>query len=153
MNTLMKEVEHDIPKLEDEGHYTVIEHDELDVGVQQEIRFGDRDEIVKNEEGVITLIYLGFGLGVGIKLDVEEELNLKLNESVEEPTHFLTIVLEESTKVLHDHMYYSFDVRTTVWDNTTLHGIEFVLPKVIVPWNEFWTWLGFREKWFVMWLS
>ncbi|KAH1056389.1 hypothetical protein J1N35_034454 [Gossypium stocksii] len=33
MNTLMKEVKHDIPKLEDKGHSTIIEHDKLNVGV------------------------------------------------------------------------------------------------------------------------
>ncbi|KAH1082442.1 hypothetical protein J1N35_022203 [Gossypium stocksii] len=43
------------------------------------------------------------------KLNIEEELTLELSESVDEPTHFSTIVMEEPTDILHDYMYFSTD--------------------------------------------
>ncbi|KAH1131226.1 hypothetical protein J1N35_002604 [Gossypium stocksii] len=64
MNTPMEEVEHDIPKLEDKGHSTVIEHDELNMGVRHEFEVGDNDEIVRSKEGVFTLINIGVGIEI-----------------------------------------------------------------------------------------
>lgn len=153
MSTLMEEIEHNILKLEDEGYSIIIEHDELNMGVQQEFEVGDNDKIVRNEDGVFTMIDMGLGIGVGVELDSKEALNRELSESVEKLTHFLTTVLEEPIDVLHDHMYFSSDAGMTVRDNMTLYDIEFVLPEVIVPQNEFLSWLGFGEKWLVMWLS
>ncbi|KAH1031864.1 hypothetical protein J1N35_044038 [Gossypium stocksii] len=82
MNTPMEEFENDIPELENEGHSTIIEHDELN------IRGGDRDKIMRNEDSVFTLIDIGVGVGVGVELNAKVELNLELGESVEEPTQF-----------------------------------------------------------------
>ncbi|KAK5835821.1 hypothetical protein PVK06_011531 [Gossypium arboreum] len=88
MNIMMEEVKHDTPELKDKGHSTIIEHNELNVGVQQEFGIEDHDEI-------------------------------------------------ESSEVLHEHMYHSFDAGTTVQGDTTLYHIKFMLTEVIVPQNEF----------------
>ncbi|KAH1073795.1 hypothetical protein J1N35_026123, partial [Gossypium stocksii] len=56
MNTLMEEVKHDILEVEDEVQSTIIENNELNIGVQQEFRVRDCDEIVRSENGVFTLI-------------------------------------------------------------------------------------------------
>ncbi|KAH1039040.1 hypothetical protein J1N35_040783 [Gossypium stocksii] len=76
----VEEVEHDIPELEDKSHSTIIEHNELNVGVQQEFEVEDRDKIVRSEDGVFTPIDLE--IGVGVELHVEEECKPELSESV-----------------------------------------------------------------------
>ncbi|KAK5835024.1 hypothetical protein PVK06_010707 [Gossypium arboreum] len=108
----MEEVEHDIPELEDEGYSTVIEHDELNICVQQEFRVEERDKIVRSEKGFFTLIYVG--LVVGVVLDVEGELKPESSKSVEEPTHFLTMVEEELTDQLNENTYFQFEIRIEV---------------------------------------
>ncbi|KAK5836887.1 hypothetical protein PVK06_012692 [Gossypium arboreum] len=103
MSALIEEVEHDIPELEDEGHYIVIEHKELNMDVQQELEVGDRNKVVRNEEDVFTSIDIK--VRVRVEIDVEEELNLELSASVKEPTHLPIIVVEKLTKVLHDYIF------------------------------------------------
>ncbi|KAH1098003.1 hypothetical protein J1N35_014924 [Gossypium stocksii] len=84
MNTLMKEVEHEVLELKNEGHSTVIEHDELNIGFQQDFRVADHDKVVRNEKGVSISIDIGIGLEVGVRvvLDVEDELKLESSESL-----------------------------------------------------------------------
>ncbi|KAH1055630.1 hypothetical protein J1N35_033695 [Gossypium stocksii] len=88
--------------------FHIFKHDELNINVQQELGVEDCDKVVRNEEGVFTPL----NIRVGVELDVVEELNRELSEGVKESTHFLTIVLNKSTDILHDHIYSSSNART-----------------------------------------
>ncbi|KAK5835009.1 hypothetical protein PVK06_010691 [Gossypium arboreum] len=66
MNTLIEEVKYDIPELKDEGHFTVIEHDDLSMGIQQVFRVEDRDQVLEMKEGVFTPIDIGLGVRVEV---------------------------------------------------------------------------------------
>ncbi|KAH1115514.1 hypothetical protein J1N35_008892 [Gossypium stocksii] len=71
-------VKYEVPKLKEEAHLTIVEHDIV----------GNHDEVMRSENVVFTLIDIRLRVGVRVELDIKDELNLKLIESVKEHTLF-----------------------------------------------------------------
>ncbi|KAH1056580.1 hypothetical protein J1N35_034645 [Gossypium stocksii] len=62
-------------------------------------------------------------IGVGVEVNIIDELNLVLSDSVEEPTHFLTIVVEKTTKGLHNLFYSNAGSSTQDDTLSTIHHL------------------------------
>lgn len=71
----------------------------LNMSVHEEFRLGDCDEVMRKKDGVFTLI----DIEVEVELDIKHDLQPEQSEGVEEPTHFLIIIVEDPTDGLNKH--------------------------------------------------
>ncbi|KAK5839797.1 hypothetical protein PVK06_008637 [Gossypium arboreum] len=106
---------HDVPNLDPGNPCIIIDHPILDCRSQQ--KFGTEDhgddlnmaEVVSNPIDIESEITIDVATNVKVELTIDMEHKLILNESVEEPIHFLAIVGKVPSEEVDEFDSLSFE--------------------------------------------
>ncbi|KAK5770404.1 hypothetical protein PVK06_046554 [Gossypium arboreum] len=131
-----EEVEHDVPNLDSEDPCFIVDHLEFDNSSQQEFEIGYNGDELNMAEAVSNLIDVE--ITITVKLTTNMELKSILNESVEEPIHFLAIVEKVPVEEIDKFNSFSFDMGNKARMKKTSRDMEGRKLEEIIPQKMIW---------------
>ncbi|KAK5792881.1 hypothetical protein PVK06_034007 [Gossypium arboreum] len=134
-----EEVMHDVPNLDPQDPCFKVDHLELDNSSQQEFGTRDHGDKLYMDEAVFDPIDIELDITIDVANDVKVEVTTNmecksiLNESLEEPIHFLTIAEKLSAEEIDKINSFSFKKDKKIRVTKTSCDIKGRKLKAIIP--------------------
>ncbi|KAH1031017.1 hypothetical protein J1N35_043191 [Gossypium stocksii] len=113
---------HDVPNLDPEDPCFIVNHPKLDNSSQQEFEIRDHEDELNMVKAISDLV----DIETTITVEVTTNMELKpiLNESVEEPIHFLAIAEKVPAEEIDKFNSFSFNKGNKARMTKTSHDME-----------------------------